>query len=73
MLGKTHGQAALPTTFGKELAVYTSRLSEDVKTLSNFVLHGKLNGNVGNFNAHTFVFPKVNWIAFSKSFVSSRT
>lgn len=71
MLGKTHGQPALPTTFGKELAVYASRLSRELKNLSTYTLHGKLNGNVGNFNAHTFAFPKINWIAFSKSFVSS--
>jgi len=71
MLGKTHGQAALPTTFGKELAVYVSRLSKELIILSSFELHGKLNGNVGNFNAHTLVYPKINWIKFSKSFVTS--
>lgn len=71
MLGKTHGQAALPTTFGKELAVYASRLSKELVSLSSVILHGKLNGNVGNFNAHTLVFPKVDWLGFSKSFISS--
>lgn len=71
MLGKTHGQVALPSTFGKELAIYTARLSKELAILSPFTLHGKLNGNVGNFNAHIFVFPKVDWIAFSKSFISS--
>ena len=71
MLGKTHGQAALPTTFGKEIAVYASRLSKEIDSLTPVKLHGKLNGNVGNFNAHTLVFPKINWVSFSKSFVSS--
>lgn len=71
MLGKTHGQFAAPTTFGKEMAVYKTRLSHEIQTLATFTMHAKLNGNVGNLNAHTFVFPHVNWINFSTSFVSS--
>lgn len=71
MLGRTHGQYAAPTTFGKELAVFKERLSNEIKILKSFKLHGKLNGNVGNLNAHTFIFPKTNWMSFSKSFVTS--
>jgi len=70
MLGRTHGQPAAPTSWGKEIAVYTRRLSHEIKILKNFKLHAKLNGNVGNFNAHTFIFPEFNWISFSKSFIS---
>jgi len=71
MLGKTHGQFAAPTTFGKEMAVYKTRLSHEIQTLASFTMHAKLNGNVGNLNAHTFIFPHMNWVDFSRSFVSS--
>ena len=71
MLGRTHGQFAAPTIFGKEMEVFKSRLSNEIKILKNHKLHGKLNGNVGNLNAHTLIFPKTNWINFTKSFVSS--
>ncbi len=71
MLGKTHGQSAAPTTFGKELAVFKSRLSRELQCLTSLKLHGKCTGNVGNLNAHVFVFPQFDWIRFSKAFVSS--
>lgn len=71
MLGRTHGQCAAPTTWGKEMAVFKTRLSHEIKTLKDYKPAGKLNGNVGNFNAHTLIFPQVNWIHFSKSFISS--
>ena len=71
LLGRTHGQYAAPTTFGKEMSIFKTRLSHELKLLSVFKMHGKLNGNVGNLNAHTFVFPHINWIHFSKSFISS--
>lgn len=71
MLGRTHGQSAAPTSYGKEIAVYKTRLSHEVKILKSFKFHAKLNGNVGNFNAHTFIFTEFNWIRFSKSFISS--
>lgn len=71
MLGRTHGQYAAPTTFGKEMAVFKSRLSLEINTLKSYKPAGKLNGNVGNLNAHTLIFPKMNWIHFSKSFIST--
>lgn len=71
MLGRTHGQYAAPTTYGKEMAVFKTRLSHEIKTLKDYKLAGKLNGNVGNLNAHTLIFPKTKWIHFTKSFISS--
>lgn len=71
MIGRTHGQYAAPTTFGKEMAVFKARLTNEIKTLKSYKLTGKLNGNVGSFNAHTLIYPQVNWIHFSKSFISS--
>lgn len=71
MLGRTHGQYAAPTTYGKEMAIFKTRLSHEIKTLKDYKPAGKLNGNVGNFNAHTLIYPQVNWIHFSKSFISS--
>ncbi len=71
MLGRTHGQPALPTTFGKEIAVFHQRIKGEMVILKNLKIKGKLNGAVGNFNAHKLVFPKINWISFSLQFVSS--
>lgn len=69
MLGRTHGQPASPTTLGKELAVFSHRLNAQVKTLPQ--LTGKLNGAVGNYNAHQIAFPQVNWLKFSRRFIGS--
>ena len=71
ILGRTHGQPAVPTTFGKEFAVFTTRLEKEIKLLEKQKLTGKLNGAVGNFNAVHFVNPDINWLKFSKDFVSS--
>jgi adenylosuccinate lyase len=71
ILARTHGQAAVPTTFGKEFAVFKSRLEKEIRNLKEQKLTGKLNGAVGNFNALYFVYPKIDWIKFSKEFVSS--
>jgi adenylosuccinate lyase len=71
MLGRTHGQPAVPTTFGKEFAVFAARLEKEIQSFSKIRLTGKLNGAVGNFNALNFAYPKINWPAFSKSFISS--
>lgn len=70
MLSRTHGQTASPTTLGKELAVYIHRLSRQKKQLEKIELLGKMNGAVGNFNAHLSAYPKVNWMSLSKNFVS---
>lgn len=71
MLARTHGQAAVPTTLGKELVVYASRINKETRDLANRPLMGKLTGAVGNFNAHQFTYPHVDWIAFSENFVRS--
>lgn len=71
ILGRTHGQAAVPTTFGKEFAVFSARLEKEIKFLEKQKLTGKLNGAIGNFNALYFTYPKINWLKFSKDFVFS--
>lgn len=71
MLARTHGQAAVPTTFGKEIYVFYKRLENEYRLLSNSILKGKLNGAVGNYNSFYFVYPGFNWINFSKIFIKS--
>ena len=69
MLAYTHGQPANGTTYGKELGVYIYRLEKRIRQLSQFRAAGKCSGNVGNFNAHAVVFPKVDWLRFSETFL----
>lgn len=69
MLSRTHGQTASPTTLGREIGVYVHRLSRQRKQLEKVEILGKINGAVGNFNAHLSAYPKVNWMTFSKNFV----
>ena len=57
MLSRTHGQKATPTTFGKELKVYTSRLDKQSLFMKKRSVFAKMNGAVGNYNAHHFVLP----------------
>lgn len=71
MLGRTHGQPALPTTMGKEIAVYYSRILTETKVLKHTVLEAKLTGAVGNYNALHFASPQVDWIGFSEKFITS--
>ncbi len=71
MLARTHGQVAVPTTVGKEICVFATRLSREFQVLQNFTVEGKLTGAVGNFNAHVASFPKENWLKLSTEFVSS--
>ena len=66
MLARTHGQAASPTTMGKELAVFVSRLRRQSAQLDTLVLPAKLNGAVGNYNAHLAAYPDVDWPALSR-------
>jgi len=61
MLAHTHGQPASPTTVGKELAVFASRLLRQSERLASVELQGKLNGAVGNFNAHLSAYPDIDW------------
>ncbi len=71
MLSRTHGQTASPTTLGKELANFVARLQRQRAQLVQIEIPGKLNGAVGNFNAHVAVYPDVDWRALSKRFVES--
>jgi len=72
MLARTHGQPATPTTFGKEMAVYASRLGKAVARLQAAAdaLSGKLAGASGTYAAHHAAYPDVDWPAFSRSFVT---
>lgn len=69
MLSRTHGQSASPTTVGKEFAVFASRLSYWSNQLKEEKIFGKMNGAVGNYNAHTTAFPTVDWITTGNTFV----
>lgn len=71
MLARTHGQPAVPTTLGKEMANIAVRLNRQTRKLEDVKLTGKLNGAVGNYNAHVLAAPDVDWIAFSQRFVKS--
>jgi adenylosuccinate lyase len=71
MLSRTHGQSATPTTVGKELANVAARLQSQRSALDRVNILGKMNGAVGNFNAHVVAFPDVDWLTFSESFVES--
>ena len=69
MLARTHGQAASPTTLGKEFAVFASRLRAAIDEIKATPIPGKCNGAVGNFNAHLIAFPDADWQALSARFV----
>lgn len=71
MLGRTHGQPAIPTTIGKEIVIFATRLNKQLGKLRNQKLTGKLNGAIGNFNALNLAYPKVDWINFSAQFIKS--
>jgi len=71
MLSRTHGQPATPTTLGKELANVVARLELQRKSLAEVEISGKINGAVGNYNAHITAYPEVDWPAFAQSFVQS--
>jgi adenylosuccinate lyase len=69
MLARTHGQTASPTTIGKELAVFAARLQKQSRNLAQVEILGKLNGAVGNFNAHLSAYPQVDWPALAKGVI----
>ena len=71
LLSRTHGQSATPTTVGKEFANVVARMSRQQQQLQAVSLLGKINGAVGNYNAHCVAYPDVDWEAFSKNFVES--
>jgi adenylosuccinate lyase len=72
MLSHTHGQPASPTTMGKEIANVVHRLRRQRQQVANVMLMGKINGAVGNYNAHIAAYPDVDWLALSQGFVTSQ-
>ena len=70
MLSRTHGQVASPTTMGKELANVVARLKRQLASVQNTPLLGKINGAVGNYNAHVSAYPDVDWLSLSEQFVT---
>ena len=70
MLARTHGQPASPTTLAKELRVFSARLAKALESVAELPLMGKLNGAVGNFNAHAAAYPNIDWPAVSGRFVT---
>ncbi len=71
MLSRTHGQTASPSTVGKEIANVVARLQRQGETLAAALIAGKINGAVGNYNAHVAAYPDVDWTTFSRRFVES--
>lgn len=71
MLSRTHGQTASPTTMGKEFANVVHRLERQITQIENSEILGKINGAVGNFNAHVSAYPEVDWPGFAREFVES--
>ena len=71
MLSRTHGQPASPTTMGKEIANVAYRLERQYKQLESVQIMGKINGAVGNYNAHYSAYPELNWPEIAQGFVES--
>ncbi|MBS3964676.1 MAG: adenylosuccinate lyase [Methylomonas sp.] len=71
MLSRTHGQSATPTTVGKELANVAARMQRQREQLAKVELLGKINGAVGNYNAHCVAYPDIDWPGFAQAFVES--
>ena len=70
MLSRTHGQAASPTTMGKEMANVVYRLKRQKAQIIDIPMLGKINGAVGNYNAHLSAYPDINWQQFAQDFVT---
>lgn len=71
MLARTHGQTASPTTVGKEMANVAARLNRQIEQIRNVPLLGKINGAVGNYNAHLSAYSELDWEANAKEFIES--
>ena len=72
MLSRTHGQPASPTTLGKEMANIAKRLERAIQNIQKVRMSGKMNGAVGNYNAHISAYPQFDWESFSKMVVEER-
>ena len=71
LLSRTHGQPASPTTVGKEIANVAQRLNRQINQIKSTQIFGKINGAVGNYNAHYCAYPEIDWPVFAKQFVES--
>ena len=71
ILSHTHGQPASPTSFGKEMKVFSYRLQKQINELKRIKYWAKFGGAVGNFNAHISAYPNINWVDFSNKFITS--
>nr|DAD26629.1 TPA_asm: hypothetical protein HUJ06_028097 [Nelumbo nucifera] len=71
MLSRTHGQTAPPTTLGKEMAIFATRLSKERQDISQIGLLGKFAGAIGNYNAHLVAYPDIYWLSIAEEFVKS--
>src|SRR5690554_7050169 len=71
MLSRTHGQTASPTTLGKEMANVVYRLERQIKQVENIELLGKINGAVGNYNAHLSAYPGIDWETNAREFIEN--
>ena len=71
MMSRTHGQPASPTTMGKEFVNFAWRLEQEKTDLEMIRIQAKINGATGNYNAHSFVFPDIDWIEASRRFIAS--
>ena len=72
MLARTHGQPASPTRLGKEIRVFTERLSLQKEQLTSIPWSAKFGGATGNLNAHVIAYPEINWVEFANNFVNNR-
>ena len=72
MMSRTHGQPASPTTLGKEMANVVARLQRAAQRIAGVEILGKMNGAVGNYNAHLSAYPEFDWPAFSKNVIEQR-
>ncbi|MBU1168891.1 MAG: adenylosuccinate lyase [Proteobacteria bacterium] len=70
MMSRTHGQPATPTTTGKEMVNFAWRLRKEIRVMEALEIEAKMNGATGNFNAHVFAFPDIDWIAAEKRFIT---
>ncbi|OOE53533.1 adenylosuccinate lyase [Salinivibrio kushneri] len=71
ILSRTHGQPASPSTMGKEMANVAYRMARQIKQVKSSEILGKINGAVGNYNAHLSAYPEIDWHAYSEAFVTS--
>ncbi|MBK4775363.1 adenylosuccinate lyase [Candidatus Pantoea edessiphila] len=71
VLSRTHGQPATPSTIGKEMANTIVRMQRQLNQLNDIEILGKMNGAVGNYNAHCFAYPEINWIKLAEEFVTA--